>query len=188
MIAKLDSVWWTLRVGLGLGAFLAGLDKFSNLLADWEMYLSPLAGPLLPMSGSTFMRAVGVIEMAVGAAVLAGLTRIGVYVLTAWLVGIAVNLVSTGMFFDVAVRDVEIAIAAFTLAPDGGPRGCRHGDVRRQLVLPSGTSRLYVGAPLRPRQTAALHIERANGRRESVPPVPPYVLEQLLAQPGETRP
>jgi hypothetical protein len=116
MTAKLTSVWWTLRVGLGLGAFLAGLDKFSNLLADWEMYLSPLAGPLLPMSGSTFMRAVGVIEMTVGVAVLAGLTRIGGYVLTAWLVGIAVNLVSTGMFFDVAVRDVEIAIAAFTLA------------------------------------------------------------------------
>jgi hypothetical protein len=116
MNGKLTSVWWTLRIGLGLGAFLAGLDKFSNLLADWTMYLSPLAERLLPISGPTFMRIVGVIEMAVGVAVLAGIARIGGYVLMAWLLGIAVNLVSTGMFFDVAVRDVEIAIAAFTLA------------------------------------------------------------------------
>jgi uncharacterized membrane protein YphA (DoxX/SURF4 family) len=116
MIDKLTSAWWALRVGLGLGAFLAGLDKFFNLLADWGTYLSPLIERLLPVSGETFMRAVGVIEMAVGLLILAGFARIGGYVLMAWLVGIAMSLVTTGRFFDVAVRDVVMALAAFTLA------------------------------------------------------------------------
>ena len=116
MIAKLNSAWWALRVGLGLGAFLAGLDKFFNVLTDWGMYLSPLAERLLPVSAAVFMRVVGVIEMAVGLLILAGFARIGGYILMGWLVSIAINLVSTGMFFDLAVRDVEIALAAYTLA------------------------------------------------------------------------
>lgn len=116
MIGKLNSAWWALRIGLGLGAFLSGLDKFFNILTDWGMYLSPLAERLLPVSGPVFMRAVGVIEMAVGLLILAGFARLGGYILMAWLVGIVINLVSTGMFFDLAVRDVEIALAAYTLA------------------------------------------------------------------------
>jgi uncharacterized membrane protein YkgB len=113
---RLTTPWWALRAGLGAAAFLAGLDKFFNLLADWPAYLSPLAAAVLPMSASSFMHVIGVIEMIVGAAILAGVTRLGGYVAAAWLLGIAVNLVTTGRYFDVAVRDVEMAIAAFTLA------------------------------------------------------------------------
>jgi hypothetical protein len=113
---RLTAAWWALRVGLGGAAFLAGLDKFFNILADWPAYLSPLATAVLPFSAVTFMHIVGVIEMVVGAAILAGLTQIGGYVAAAWLVGIAVNLITTGRYFDVAVRDVEMALAAFTLA------------------------------------------------------------------------
>lgn len=116
MSGKLNSAWWALRIGLGLGAFLAGLDKFFGVLTDWGMYLSPLAERLLPVSGPVFMRAVGVIEMAVGLLLLAGFARIGAYVVMGWLLAIAANLISTGMFFDLAVRDVEIALAAYTLA------------------------------------------------------------------------
>ena len=112
----LESAWWALRVGLGLGAFLAGLDKFFSVLASWEMYLSPLAERVLPVSPAVFMRIVGVVEMAVGVALLAGLVRLGAYVMGAWLLAIAANLVTTGAFYDLAVRDVEIAIAAYTLA------------------------------------------------------------------------
>jgi len=112
----LDSAWWALRIGLGLGAFLAGLDKFFSVLASWEMYLSPLAERVLPVSPAVFMRIVGVVEMAVGVALLAGLVRLGAYVMGAWLLAIAANLVTTGAFYDLAVRDVEIAIAAYTLA------------------------------------------------------------------------
>lgn len=116
MTKGLDSAWWALRLGLGLGPFLAGLDKFWNVLTDWGMYLNPAVEALLPISGGAFMRTVGVVEMAVGLAILAGWTRIGGYVAAAWLVAIAANLVSMGMFYDLAVRDVEIAIAAYTLA------------------------------------------------------------------------
>jgi uncharacterized membrane protein YphA (DoxX/SURF4 family) len=116
MTKGLNSAWWALRIGLGLGPFLAGLDKFFNLLTDWGMYLSPLALKVVPVSASTFMQTVGVIEMAVGLMILAGWTRLGGYIAMVWLVGIAVNLVTTGMFYDLAVRDVEIALAAYTLA------------------------------------------------------------------------
>lgn len=105
-----------LRIGLGLGAFLAGLDKFFNILANWELYLTPLATNLIPVSPATFMRGAGVIEMIAGAALLAGLTRLGGYVVAGWLVAIAASLVTTGQFYDVAVRDLVMAIAAFTLA------------------------------------------------------------------------
>lgn len=116
MNSRLTAPYWALRIGLGLGAFLAGLDKFFNILADWQMYLSPIATKVIPISAPVFMRVVGVIEMIVGLIVLAGLTRLGGYILTAWLIAIAINLVTTGMFYDLAVRDVEISIAAFTLA------------------------------------------------------------------------
>lgn len=125
MSRGLNSAWWALRIGLGLGPFLAGLDKFFNILTDWGMYLSPLAEKLLPMSAPIFMRTVGVVEMAVGLAILAGWTRIGAYVAMAWLLGIALNLLTTGMFYDLAVRDVEIAIGAYALARLSEARGTR---------------------------------------------------------------
>ena len=105
-----------LKFSLGLAAFLAGLDKFFNVLANWPGYLSPMLASLLPFSASTFMEVVGLIEMAVGMAMLTRWTEIGAYVAMVWLVLIAVNLVTTGHFFDVAVRDVEMAIAAYALA------------------------------------------------------------------------
>ena len=96
--------------------FLAGLDKFFNLLTNWEMYLSPQMQRLLPVSGTTFMHIVGVIEMVVGLAILTRWTRLGSYVAMLWLILIALNLIATGGFFDVAVRDLVMAIAAYTLA------------------------------------------------------------------------
>lgn len=113
---RLNSAWWALRIGLGAAAFLAGLDKFFNLLTTWEMYLNPMVERLLPVSGATFMHAVGVIEMIVGLMILTRWTRLGSYIAMIWLALIAVSLVSAGAFFDVAVRDLEMAIAAYTLA------------------------------------------------------------------------
>jgi len=113
---RLTTPWWALRVALGATAFLAGLDKYFNLLANWPAYLSPLATHILPMSAASFMHVIGVIEMAVGALILAGYCEMGGYVAAVWLIGIAINLVTTGQYFDVAVRDVAMAVAAFTLA------------------------------------------------------------------------
>ena len=118
MRTGVESAWWMLRIGLGLGPALAGLDKIlrTNLLADWPAYISPIATAVLPMSGEAFMQIVGVIELAVGIAILTVATRLGAWVAMVWLLCIAANLVSTGTYFDVAVRDVEMAIAAYALA------------------------------------------------------------------------
>ena len=115
MNPRLNTPWTALRFGIGLTATLAGLDKFFNLLADWSTYVSPLAAQVLPVSTDTFMALVGVIEVAVGAAIRAGWTRVGAYVASAWLLGVAANLAAAG-FLDIAVRDVVMSIAAFTLA------------------------------------------------------------------------
>ena len=115
MDKRLDTPWTLLRYGIGLTAALAGLDKFFYLLADWGAYVSPVAAQLLPFSTDTFMMIVGVIELAVGVTILAGLTRLGAYIASGWLLAVAVNLVLAG-FYDVAVRDVVMAFAAFTLA------------------------------------------------------------------------
>ena len=116
MDKRLTSSWWALRIGLGLVPFLAGLDKFFNLLTTWTDYLNPMLLRVLPVPPATFMRGVGVVEMAVGLAILGRWTRPGAYVAAGWLVGIALNLVATGAFLDVAVRDLLVAVAAFVLA------------------------------------------------------------------------
>lgn len=115
MSHRLDTPWIALRLGIGLTATLAGIDKYFNLLADWTRYISPAALQILPVSPAAFMGAVGVIEMAVGIAILAGWTRVGAYVASAWLLGVAANLLLAG-YYDVAVRDVVMSLAAFTLA------------------------------------------------------------------------
>jgi uncharacterized membrane protein YphA (DoxX/SURF4 family) len=93
---RINQAFWTLRIGLGAAAFLAGLDKFFNLLADWPKYLSPLATQVVPLSAQTLMHVAGVIELIAGLALLAGITRLGGYVVMAWLIAIAINLVTTG--------------------------------------------------------------------------------------------
>jgi len=90
--------------------------KFFNLLAYWPRYLSPAAEAILPVTGQTFMYFAGVVEMAVGLAILTRWTVLGGYVVAAWLVAIALNLVASGTFLDVAVRDLVMATAAYTLA------------------------------------------------------------------------
>ena len=124
-----------LRFALGLTATLAGLDKFFNVLADWGSYVSPAAAHLLPVSVGTFMGAVGVIEIAVGLTILKFAPRLGAYVASAWLLLVAMNL-AIGGHFDVAVRDVVMAIAAFAVARA----------VEAEAPLTAGATRLVVAS------------------------------------------
>lgn len=110
-----QSIYRPLWLTYGLVPLLAGLDKFFNILADWPAYVSPLAAGLLPVSAQTFMYAVGVIEIAVGVMVLTQWTRLGAWLAAVWLTLIAVNLLALGSL-DVAVRDLAMAVGAYTLA------------------------------------------------------------------------
>ena len=113
---RLNTAWWVLRIGFGVGPIVAGLDKFFNTLTQWSMYLSPLVPRITHLRPGTFMHMVGVVEIAAGILMLTRYTRIAAYVVMLWLWGIAVNVLTTGMFFDVAVRDVEISLGVFALA------------------------------------------------------------------------
>jgi uncharacterized membrane protein YphA (DoxX/SURF4 family) len=112
---RVRSSYWALRVTFGLVPLLAGLDKFTHVLANWDRYLSPAFARMIPLSASGFMRIVGVIEIVAGLLVLTKFTRIGAYLVMAWLICIAVNLVSMGVL-DVAVRDLALAVGAYALA------------------------------------------------------------------------
>ncbi len=112
---QMSSAYWSLRLAFGVVPIVAGLDKFTNLLANWQGYLSPLATRVLPISPSAFMHVAGVVEVVVGAAILFGRARIFAFVACAWLAAIALNLLTTGHFLDVAARDAVMAVAAFAL-------------------------------------------------------------------------
>src|SRR6516164_7985823 len=100
---ELNAAYWALRVAFGVGPLLAGLDKFTNILVNWEKYLSPAAARVMPISATTFMHAVGAIEIIVGLAILFGATRVFGYIAMLWLFAIAVNLISSGAYYDIAV-------------------------------------------------------------------------------------
>jgi uncharacterized membrane protein YphA (DoxX/SURF4 family) len=114
MDSRLNGTITTLRIAIGLMATLAGLDKFFNLLANWETYVAPVAQQLLPISAATFMALVGVIEFVVGITILAIRPSLGAFVASAWLLLVVLNLVLGG-HFDIAVRDVVLAVAAYAL-------------------------------------------------------------------------
>ena len=104
-----------LWLAFGLVPLVAGLDKFTYLLTDWSQYLAPVVRSVLPIAPKTFLSIAGVVEILVGLAILTRWTEIGSYVAAAWLTLVAGNLVLAG-YFDVAVRDLVMAVAAFTLA------------------------------------------------------------------------
>ena len=113
---NLKTAWWSLKLALFLGPFLAGLDKFFHLLANWDMYLSPMAQRILGGLSHPFMLAVGVVEMIVGLMIITRWTRLGAYIASIWLLLIAINLLTTGHYFDIALRDVGLCLSAFGLA------------------------------------------------------------------------
>jgi hypothetical protein len=105
----------TLRVGFVVAPILFGLDKFTNLLADWTTYLAPTIDRLVPGSASGAMLAVGVVEIVAGL-VVAVRPKVGGYLVAAWLAGIIGNLLLLGDHYDIALRDLGLLLAALALA------------------------------------------------------------------------
>lgn len=93
----------------------AGVDKFLNLLTNWTKYLSPFVTNNIPISQNVFMMIVGVIEITAGF-IVALKPKIGAYVVMAWLIAIALQLLFAGMYMDVAVRDLGLAVGAYARA------------------------------------------------------------------------
>jgi hypothetical protein len=114
-IRNAEKVQQLMRYTYGLVPIVAGLDKFTNLLTDWKNYIAPSIGNMLPFSASTFMSIVGVIEIIAGIIVLLR-PRIGGFIVMAWLILIALNLIISGNYYDVAVRDLVMAVGAYSLA------------------------------------------------------------------------
>jgi len=104
-----------LRIGYGLVPIVAGADKFTNLLVDWDKYLNPEVERRLPVDGRTFMRLVGLVEIAAGLLVLRR-PRVGAVLVSGWLAAITGNLLSMGKYLDIAARDALLAVGAAALA------------------------------------------------------------------------
>ena len=120
MTNRVDRVISLLRWTYGIVPIVAGADKFMHLLTDWNKYLAPIVTDIIPLSPDAFMGIVGVIEIIAGIIVLAR-PKLGSMIVGCWLLAIAINLLFTGQYFDVAVRDIVMAIGAFslyTLLPD----------------------------------------------------------------------
>lgn len=111
----LTQVFKLLKYTFVIVPIVAGADKFTNLLTQWDQYINPSVANLLPFSPSVFMMVVGVIEMVAGVIVLKK-SEIGGYIVAAWLTVIALSLLAGFNYVDIAVRDLVMAIAAFSMA------------------------------------------------------------------------
>jgi hypothetical protein len=104
-----------LRIGFTVAPILFGLDKFFHVLVDWDRYLAPELTDLFDAQAHTLMYAVGAIEIVAGL-VVAFRPRFGGYLVAAWLAGIIINLLLIGDYYDIALRDFGLLLAALTLA------------------------------------------------------------------------
>jgi uncharacterized membrane protein YphA (DoxX/SURF4 family) len=93
---------------------VAGLDKFFGLLVNWDQYLAPVVTRIVPVAPHTFMMAAGAVEIVAGLLV-AVWPAIFAYVVSAWLLGVIVNLLLIPGYYDVALRDLGLALGAFAL-------------------------------------------------------------------------
>ncbi|SFB97292.1 hypothetical protein SAMN04487891_104136 [Flagellimonas taeanensis] len=114
ILANVQKVQNLLKYTFGIVPIVAGLDKFTNLLTDWSQYMSTGLIEALPVDIGIFMGIIGVVEIAAGVVVFVR-TIIGGYIVALWLTLIALVLIFTGNHFDVAVRDLVMAIAALSL-------------------------------------------------------------------------
>src|ERR1700712_1688019 len=110
-----QQAFWLLRTVFTVAPVVFGLDKFTNVLTDWPQYLAPWIDRIVPGTAQQAMYAVGAVEVLAG--VLGALApRIGAWVVAAWLAGIILNLLTIPGFYDVALRDFGLFVAAVALA------------------------------------------------------------------------
>jgi len=104
-----------LRWGFTAAPLIAGVDKFFHLLTNWDQYLAAWIPNMLHMAGHQIMLAVGAVEIMAGI-IVAARPRIGAWIVFFWLWGIIINLVTLSGYYDVALRDFGLSLAALSLA------------------------------------------------------------------------
>jgi len=104
-----------LRIGFAIVPIVAGIDQFTDKLADWDMYLAPIVTRILPLPAHTFMMIAGVAEIIAGLLVVFA-PRIGGWVVAIWLWAIIINLFAAAGFYDNALRDFGLSMGAVALA------------------------------------------------------------------------
>jgi hypothetical protein len=125
-ITNIRTAWLLLYYTYGLLPIIAGLDKYFHYLADWTIYLNEAIPYALGISSERFMTAIGIIEIIIGLLVFFK-PRLGGYVVCTWLLAISINLITMGthfhhgytrimMHYDIALRDIALAIGAYVLA------------------------------------------------------------------------
>lgn len=113
---KIQASWMMLKITYGALFVIAGIDKFFNLVTNWAQYLNPLILNTLPITTSQLLMAIAVVEVIIGIMILTNFTKAGAYLAAIWLLIIAINLVSMFTFYDIAVRDIVMAVGAVVLA------------------------------------------------------------------------
>lgn len=154
-ISDVERARGALRIGYGLVPIVAGADKFTGFLTDWEKYLAPVAVRAMPIRPRLFMRLVGVVEMGVGLAILTRWPKRGGYVASAWMGAIALNLLASGRYFDIAARDGLLSVGAWAL---GRLADEKHAEAEISLT---GTEGAHLPEPKEP-----VHQEWVTTRTE----------------------
>ena len=113
-VSPARQAYWLLLFALVAAPVIAGTDKFFHLLVNWDQYVPSIVARLSPISVHSLMLGVGVVEIVARVGV-ALKPRIFAYVVAAWLVIIMGNLLLIPGYFDVALRDLGLFLAALAL-------------------------------------------------------------------------
>jgi hypothetical protein len=114
-VSPARQAYWVLRVAFTIVPIIAGIDQFADKLANWDMYLSPLATRILPIPAHTIMMFAGAAEIIAGL-IVACAPRIGGWIVAIWLWLIIINLLVAAGFYDTALRDFGLSLGAVALA------------------------------------------------------------------------
>lgn len=112
---KFNMTWMMLKVSYGLLFIVLGVDKFLNIITNWSIYINHSILNVLPLTIDQFIMGLAIIEIIIGLMIITAFTRMGSALAVLWFLIIAIDLISLGRFYDIATRDIMLAIGAIAL-------------------------------------------------------------------------
>lgn len=113
--SKVMHAWWLLKMVYGGLFVVAGADKFFNVITPWSKYVSPMVFQHVTIDPAMLIHGVGILEVLIGLMILTCATRLGAHLAALWLLVVAANLLTMGFPYDIAVRDIVLAVGACVL-------------------------------------------------------------------------